>query len=116
MRTRYFYLVWGIVVCNIYGAITFSASLGPVLDEFLRQHFIKAKAIPNMPIKSNKPYLVIHDGPPKTGTTTLQYAFSRMNEGGILAKDNYTYQQAYLKKNWCEPYESILSIPVIEAM
>jgi hypothetical protein len=73
------------------------------LSAYVSQHFIEAnkqedrrdKAIRNMPIESNKPYLVIHVGPPKTGTSTLQDAFTKMSEGGIFAKDNYTYLPGY---------------------
>jgi hypothetical protein len=70
----------------------------PVLDK-------ASTSIPNMPmpmpIDPNKPYMVVHVGPPKTGTTTLQDALFRMSKQGILAKDNYTYarnQQGSISK------------------
>ena len=41
---------------------------------------------------SNKPYLIVHVGPPKTGTTSLQNAFEQLDKKGILAKDNFVYK------------------------
>jgi hypothetical protein len=83
-----------------------AAFLPPILDEFHSPHYIEAnkqekrkdEPIPKIPIKSNKPYLVIHVGPPKTGTTTLQDALFRMNEEGILAKDDYSYVKTSSEK------------------
>ena len=43
-------------------------------------------------------HLVVHVGPPKTGTTTLQDAFETMTKQGILAKDNYVYERSLVIK------------------
>ena len=42
-------------------------------------------------IQPSKPYMIIHVGPAKTGTTTLQLALSKLEEEGILNSDHYKY-------------------------
>ena len=44
----------------------------------------------------SKPYFIIHAGPPKTGTTTLQQELTLLNE--TLAKDDYVYAGAYMRE------------------
>jgi len=46
-----------------------------------------------MPLKTNKPFLVLHVGPPKTATTSLQTEFTQLN--ATLALDNYLYAGRY---------------------
>lgn len=48
--------------------------------------------------KRDKPYLVVHVGPPKTGTSTLQAAFRSMSMQGILAQDIFTYNKNIISK------------------
>ena len=44
-------------------------------------------------IQPSKPYMIIHVGPPKTGTTTLQFALSKLEGKGILKRDHYNYDE-----------------------
>ena len=48
---------------------------------------------------NNKPFLVIHVGPPKTGTSTLRDAFRRFNLDGIFAQDGYEYNTPFVTDN-----------------
>jgi len=45
----------------------------------------------------NKPYFVIHVGPHKTGTTSLQKALGEREKAGLLQEDGYTYMGRFLK-------------------
>jgi hypothetical protein len=65
---------------------------------------MSAKTLQHDNIKPNKPYLVIHAGPAKTGTTTIQAALSTMKKEGILAKDDCNYGGSLFKlmKETCE--------------
>ena len=46
----------------------------------------------------DKPYIVIHVGPPKTGSTTIQFALEHLNASGILAQDNYRYDDYLVER------------------
>ena len=47
-------------------------------------------------IDPNKPYMVIHVGPPKTGTTNLQGASIKLSANGVFAMDWYV-----CIRKWC---------------
>ena len=53
----------------------------------------------NLNNSNNKPFLVIHVGPPKTGTSTLRDAFRRFNLDGIFAQDGYEYNTPFVTDN-----------------
>ena len=40
---------------------------------------------------TNKPWFLLHVGPPKTATTTLQIELAKLNSSGVLEQDNYVY-------------------------
>lgn len=40
--------------------------------------------------KDNRPWLILHLGPPKTGSTTIQSYLIRDHQDGVLAKSNFT--------------------------
>lgn len=47
---------------------------------------------------SNKPYFILHVGPPKTATTSLQTDFTKFN--ATLAQDRYYYAGRYYNPAW----------------
>ena len=53
----------------------------------------------NLNNSNNKPFLVIHVGPPKTGTSTLRDSFRRFNLDGIFAQDGYEYNTPFVTDN-----------------
>jgi hypothetical protein len=57
-----------------------------------------------------KPQLVIHVGPPKTATTTIQRTLSMRQWEKVLALDNYTYTGAYYKQGDARPYKEPLPV------
>ena len=48
---------------------------------------------------NSKPFLVIHVGPPKTGTSTLRDAFKKLNLDGVFAQDGYEYNTPFVTDN-----------------
>jgi len=48
---------------------------------------------------ASKPYFYIYVGPGKTGTTTVQDTFSKLDKEGILEKDNYVYLGRFSRHN-----------------
>jgi hypothetical protein len=79
---------WTTVLC---------ALIATVVTELTTHSFSRNLTIQNAlnlkrtPFNKNKPWFLLHVGPPKTATTTLQMELAKLNSSGILKQDNYLY-------------------------